>query len=126
MATDRRWIAALAAAFVFVSTPALAQSPEKPPDAAKDRQVGPERSRRSAPSSRRTTASAPTPSFRPLTLDPKLTAAAQAHADDMAAHQKMTHDGSDGSTPSDRIKRQGYQFQNEGENVAEGYRTVET
>ena len=37
----------------------------------------------------------------------------------------MTHDGSDGSSPSDRIKRQDYHFQNDGENVAEGYRTVD-
>ncbi len=64
--------------------------------------------------------------LKPLTIDPKLTAAAQAHADDMAAHHKMTHDGSDGSTPSDRIKRQDYHFQNDGENVAEGYKTSDS
>ncbi len=52
--------------------------------------------------------------------------AAQAHSNDMAAHRKMTHDGSDGSTPSDRIKRQNYPFMSDGENVAEGYRTVDS
>ncbi len=62
----------------------------------------------------------------PLTLDPKLTLAAQVHSKDMAAHRKMTHDGSDGSTPSDRIKRQNYPFMTDAENVAEGYRTVDS
>lgn len=61
----------------------------------------------------------------PLALDPKLTAAARAHAKDMAAHGKMTHDGSDGSSPAARVKREGYHYQNTGENVAEGYRDVE-
>jgi uncharacterized protein YkwD len=60
----------------------------------------------------------------PLTSDPTLTAAAQGHAEDMAAHHKMTHDGSDGSTAPGRVKRQGYKYQNMGENIAEGQRTV--
>ncbi len=60
-----------------------------------------------------------------LALDPKLTAAARVHAEDMAARGKMTHDGSDGSSPSDRVKRQEYLFRNVGENVAVGFRNVE-
>jgi uncharacterized protein YkwD len=60
----------------------------------------------------------------PLALDPKLTAAAQAHADDMARHSTMSHEGSDGSTPFDRIKRQGYNYRSAAENVARGQETV--
>lgn len=60
----------------------------------------------------------------PLVAEPRLTAAAQAHAADMASHQKMTHDGSDGSAPVDRVKRRGYTYLRTGENVAEGQETV--
>lgn len=61
----------------------------------------------------------------PLKPDPKLTDAAAVHARDMAAHQKMAHEGSDGSTPAERIKQQGYQGKRTGENVAYGQRTVD-
>src|SRR5271170_5180227 len=39
----------------------------------------------------------------PLTISGKLQAAAERHANDMAAHGKMTHKGSDGSTVVERI-----------------------
>lgn len=61
----------------------------------------------------------------PLTAEPKLTAAARAHAADMASHKKMAHEGSDGSTPADRVKRQGYTYLRTGENVAAGQTSVE-
>jgi uncharacterized protein YkwD len=61
----------------------------------------------------------------PLSLDSKLNVAAHAHATDMAGHGTMTHEGSDGSSPAERIKRQGYVCQSSAENVAEGYRTVD-
>src|SRR5436309_3378063 len=54
----------------------------------------------------------------PLALDAKLTAAAQLHADDMALNGKMSHEGSVGSTPFDRIKRQGFHYRSAAENVA--------
>jgi uncharacterized protein YkwD len=60
----------------------------------------------------------------PLTLDAKLTAAARRHAEDMAEHEKMSHDGSDGSKPDERVKGAGYHFVRTGENVAEGQRDV--
>ncbi len=44
----------------------------------------------------------------PFALNPKLTAAAQGHADDLARHRNFGHIGSDGSTASDRIARAGY------------------
>lgn len=57
---------------------------------------------------------------RPLTLNDKLTAAATAHAKDMAAHNFMAHEGSDGSAPSDRATRANYSWKAIGENVAAG------
>ncbi|MFJ3248197.1 CAP domain-containing protein [Streptomyces sp. NPDC086782] len=60
-----------------------------------------------------------------LTVNDKLTKAAQAHSEDMAAHQNMSHTGSDGSNPGDRITRAGYSWQSYGENVAYGYATPE-
>ncbi|MFE5215780.1 CAP domain-containing protein [Streptomyces sp. NPDC056626] len=62
---------------------------------------------------------------QPLTLNSTLTKAAQAHSADMAAHQNMSHTGSDGSTPGDRITRAGYTWSSYGENVAYGYSTPE-
>ncbi|MGW0957258.1 CAP domain-containing protein [Streptomyces sp. NPDC002545] len=60
-----------------------------------------------------------------LTVNDKLTKAAQAHSEDMAAHRNMSHTGSDGSNPGDRITRAGYTWQTYGENVAYGYATPE-
>jgi uncharacterized protein YkwD len=61
----------------------------------------------------------------PLTVNAKLTQAAQAHSEDMAAHQNMSHTGSDGSAPGDRITGAGYVWSSYGENVAYGYATPE-
>jgi uncharacterized protein YkwD len=55
-----------------------------------------------------------------LAVSSKLTAAAQRHAKDMAAHEKMVHKGSDGSSPIDRIKAEGYLYRRAGENIAAG------
>lgn len=60
-----------------------------------------------------------------LTLNATLTKAAQAHSDDMAAHQNMSHTGSDGSSPGDRLTGAGYAWSSYGENVAYGYATPE-
>ena len=61
----------------------------------------------------------------PVKLNATLTKAAQAHSADMAAHQNMSHTGSDGSSPGDRITRAGYSWSTYGENVAYGYSTPE-
>ncbi len=61
----------------------------------------------------------------PLVLNPELTQAAQAHADDMARRGKMAHRGGDGSSPFERMKRVGYSFQAAGENVAYGFDRVD-
>ncbi|MBE9108354.1 CAP domain-containing protein [Nodosilinea sp. LEGE 07298] len=60
----------------------------------------------------------------PLTINDKLTAAAQRHAQDMATSQRMSHDGSDGSTMRSRIDATQYNWSNIGENVAMGQPTA--
>ncbi len=57
----------------------------------------------------------------PLAWHDRVATAAQAHADDMAAHQTMSHTGSDGSNGGDRLSRTGYSWRSWGENVAVGY-----
>jgi len=61
----------------------------------------------------------------PLALEPRLTRAAQLHSEDMHDAGAMSHTGSDGSTFTQRIDRQGYAYATAGENVARGYPTPE-
>lgn len=61
----------------------------------------------------------------PVTLNAKLSKAAQDHSTDMASHKNMSHTGSDGSNPGERITRAGYTWRTYGENVAYGYSTPE-
>ncbi len=59
-----------------------------------------------------------------LTVNAKLTKAAQDHSEDLAAHSNMSHTGSDGSDPGQRITRAGYEWSTYAENVAYGYDTA--
>jgi hypothetical protein len=59
----------------------------------------------------------------PLGRNGALDLAAQAHAEDMARRNVMSHYGSDGSNPAARIRAAGYVWQTWGENVAYGYTT---
>ena len=52
-----------------------------------------------------------------------LCTAARNHSVDMAQHNFMSHTGSDGSDPGDRILATGYQWGSYGENVGAGYST---
>jgi uncharacterized protein YkwD len=61
----------------------------------------------------------------PLKRDATLDATAAAHAKDMARRGKMTHDGSDGSTPAERATRAGYPWKFVAENVAAGQTTAD-
>jgi len=61
----------------------------------------------------------------PLTLNPQLTAAANEHSEDMAAHDYFSHTSQDGSTPWDRISRAGYKYTSAAENIAAGYPTAQ-
>jgi len=61
----------------------------------------------------------------PLKIVPKLTKAARVHVHDMAEHETLSHQGSDGTTPAQRVKQQGYPYQKTGENIARGQSTSE-
>jgi uncharacterized protein YkwD len=58
--------------------------------------------------------------LEPLVANARLSAAALTQARDMAEHEKMTHEGSDGSKFNERIERQGYVGRRLAENVAWG------
>jgi uncharacterized protein YkwD len=62
--------------------------------------------------------------LEPLTANAKLTAAALIQARDMAAHDKLSHDGTDGSQFFERIQRQGYTGRRMAENIAFDQKTV--
>ena len=65
---------------------------------------------------------APASALKPSTV---LASAAAAHARDMAEHAELTHTGSDGSKPAERITRAGYEWRASGENVAAGQRDAD-
>jgi len=56
-----------------------------------------------------------------MCLNNALNRAAKKHSDDMARTRKLTHTGSDGSSPGKRVTREGYQWNAVAENVASGY-----
>lgn len=61
----------------------------------------------------------------PLTMEPRLTEAAQGHASWMADTGSFSHTGAGGSSPFLRISQAGYSYSAAGENIALGQRTVE-
>ncbi|MFJ6391217.1 CAP domain-containing protein [Streptomyces sp. NPDC091972] len=56
----------------------------------------------------------------PLRLRTALSRAAQRHSDDMARHARLSHTGSDGSSPADRLRAAGYRATASGETIASG------
>jgi len=63
----------------------------------------------------------------PLEVDPRLVAAAQAHAEDLFGHPGVpAHAGSDGSDPGVRAARRDYPWVRIGENVASGTPSAST
>jgi uncharacterized protein YkwD len=58
-----------------------------------------------------------------LSMNSKLTKAAQSHSADMAANNYFSHDSQDGRSPFDRMKDVGYSFSAAAENIAMGQRT---
>jgi len=62
--------------------------------------------------------------LKPLAASEALVAAARIHARDMAEHESMSHEGSDGSKPVERISKQGYEGRRTGENIAWGAKSV--
>ena len=63
--------------------------------------------------------------LKPLKLDAELTTAARAHAADLAKWDRISHYGSDGSNPWDRVKRAGYNAKLAAENVGTGQVTFD-
>ena len=63
--------------------------------------------------------------LKPLTLNAELTTAAKAHARDLAKWDRISHYGSDGSNPWDRVKRAGYNARVAAENVGTGQASIE-
>ncbi|HWK39224.1 MAG TPA: CAP domain-containing protein [Hyphomicrobium sp.] len=58
--------------------------------------------------------------LKPLKLDAELTEAAKAHSRDLAKWDRISHYGSDGSNPWDRVKRTGFKARLAAENVGTG------
>lgn len=58
--------------------------------------------------------------LKPLKLSAELTEAAKAHSRDLAKWDRISHYGSDGSNPWDRVKRTGYKARLAAENVGTG------
>ncbi len=63
--------------------------------------------------------------LKALRLDPKLTAAAKMHSRDLAKTDRISHYGSDGSSPWDRVKRAGYTAKIAAENVGTGQASLQ-
>ncbi|WP_072396405.1 CAP domain-containing protein [Hyphomicrobium sp. CS1GBMeth3] len=63
--------------------------------------------------------------LKPLKLNPALSEAAKAHSRDLAKWDRISHYGSDGSNPWDRVKRTGYKPRVAAENVGTGQVTFE-
>lgn len=59
----------------------------------------------------------------PLSANPRLDAAAAAHATDMAQRNYFSHDSLDGRSPGDRITAAGYRWGGYAENIAAGHTT---
>jgi uncharacterized protein YkwD len=58
--------------------------------------------------------------LKPLKLNTELTAAAKLHSRDLAKWDRISHYGSDGSNPWDRVKRAGFKARLAAENVGTG------
>ncbi len=63
--------------------------------------------------------------LKPLKLSTSLTEAAKNHSRDLAKWDRISHYGSDGSNPWDRVKRAGYNAKVAAENVGTGQTTVD-
>jgi uncharacterized protein YkwD len=63
--------------------------------------------------------------LKPLKLNASLTEAAKAHSRDLAKWDRISHYGSDGSNPWDRVKRAGYNAKVAAENVGTGQASIE-
>lgn len=63
--------------------------------------------------------------LKPLKLNTALTEAAKNHSRDLAKWDRISHYGSDGSNPWDRVKRTGYNAKLAAENVGTGQASID-
>jgi uncharacterized protein YkwD len=63
--------------------------------------------------------------LKPLKLNAALTEAAKNHSRDLAKWDRISHYGSDGSNPWDRVKRAGYSAKLAAENVGTGQASID-
>ena len=63
--------------------------------------------------------------LKPLSLNSKLTIAAKDHSRDLAKWDRISHYGSDGSDPWDRVAKTGFSAKLAAENVGTGQTTLE-
>jgi uncharacterized protein YkwD len=63
------------------------------------------------------------PPVGPVSWNDQLESAAVKHSNDMSKHHFLSHTGSDGSTFSIRITKEGFKWHSCAENIAEGYET---
>lgn len=63
--------------------------------------------------------------LKPLKLNAELSNAAKNHSRDLAKWDRISHFGSDGSNPWDRVKRAGYNARLAAENVGTGQATID-
>jgi uncharacterized protein YkwD len=63
--------------------------------------------------------------LKPLKLNTSLTEAAKNHSRDLAKWDRISHYGSDGSNPWDRVKRTGYNAKLAAENVGTGQVSID-
>jgi uncharacterized protein YkwD len=63
--------------------------------------------------------------LKPLKLNAALTEAAKLHSRDLAKWDRISHYGSDGSNPWDRVKRVGYNAKIAAENVGTGQASID-
>lgn len=63
--------------------------------------------------------------LKPLKLNVELSNAAKAHSKDLAKWDRISHYGSDGSNPWDRVKRSGYNAKLAAENVGTGQTNID-
>lgn len=62
---------------------------------------------------------------KPLTLNSKLSRAAESHSADLARIDRISHKGTDGSNPWNRVESAGYTPKLAAENVGAGQRSIE-
>jgi len=63
--------------------------------------------------------------LKPVKLNPELSNAAKGHSKDLAKWDRISHYGSDGSNPWDRVKRSGFNARLAAENVGTGQANIE-